>query len=295
MFYVADQYRSTLPYSDDPYYNYHHWLDSYLPGYQGYWSCEYRDHIPFTPFFWEFKKYKNPDNDQEYMIPLDFIRPLILNGDIIIPYLSYNSSFDHSSQRIKIKSALINEKDIGKLICELKNPHNLFEYYYFEPDKEESRYNPKTAVTIWPICVDVATFRDDRLDRHDPFAKDVYTNIYSFSEDILKYFGYDQSDAVLLSLPAKNRHLPVHISKWSEPSEEGGYTKQGTYGSIAEMDAGLCLNFLAVMKKALIFEYNVIFEDEPYQFYGTPSQAASEKGIFVIHANGSIESYVLAL
>ena len=83
------------------------------------------------------------------MIPSNLIRSLIINGDNFIAYLNYNSSsFDQSIQRVKIKSALINEKDIDKLIGELKKPHNIFEYYYFEPDPEERRYLKKTAVTI---------------------------------------------------------------------------------------------------------------------------------------------------
>ncbi|MPW24329.1 hypothetical protein GC105_00790 [Alkalibaculum sp. M08DMB] len=293
MFYVADQYRCTLPYSEGSYKNYHDWLDSYLPGYQGYWSCEFRDHIPFIPFLWEFKKYKNPENDREYMIEPGLINSLILSRDSIITYLNYNSSFDQSSQRIKIKSAFIDEKDIPKLISEFKKPHNIFEYFYFEPDPEERKYLKKTAVTIWPMHVDIDSLRDDRLDQHDRFAKDVYTNIYSFSEDVLAYCRYEHFKVGTLSLPAKNKDFPCHIAKWSEPSEEGGYTKQGTYGSIAEIRTKLFLEYLVSIKKALIFEYSIVFEDQTYHFYGTPSKAAKEEGIFIIHLNGSTESYVL--
>ena len=143
------------------------------------------------------------------------------------------------------------------------------------------------------MCVDVDNLRDDRLDQHDQFAKDVYTDIHSFSEDTLAYRGYESLNVALLSLPAKNKHFPFKITKWCEPSEEGGYTKQGTYGSIAEIETKLCLKFLASIKKVLIFEYSVVFEDQTYQFYGTPSKAAKEKGIFVIRSNGDIESHVL--
>lgn len=293
MFYVADQYRCTLPYSEDSYKSYHDWLDTYIPGYRGYWSCEYRDHIPFVPFLWEFKKYKNPENDREYMIKPGLVNSLILNRDSITTYLNYNSSFDQSSQRIKIKSALINEKDIHKIISELKKPRNIFEDFYYEPDPEERKYLKKTAVTIWPIHVDADSLRDDRLDQHDPFAKDVYTNIYSFSEDILAYCGYEHLNVEMLLLPNKNKHFPLHIVKWSEPSEEGGYTKQGTYGSIAEIKSELLLKYLESNKKALISEYSIVFEDDTYHFYGTPSKTAKEKGIFIIRSNGSTESYVL--
>ncbi|HHY82268.1 MAG TPA: hypothetical protein GX505_06270 [Clostridiales bacterium] len=293
MFYVADQYRCTLPYSEDTYKNYHEWLDSYLPGYQGYWCCEYRDHIPFIPFLWEFKKYKNPENAREYMIPADLISSLVVNGNSIITNLRYNSSFDQSRQRVTIKCALINEKDISTLIKELKKPHNMFEDFYFEPNPEKRKYLRKTAVTIWPLHVDIDTFRDDRLDQHDPFAKDTYTNIYSFSQDVLVYCGFEKLNIELLSLPIKNKDFPLHISIWSEPSEEGGYTKQGTYGSIAEIKAELLLRYLKSTKKALVSEYSIVFEDETYQFYGTPSKAAKEKGIFIIHSNGYTESYVL--
>jgi hypothetical protein len=293
MFYVSDQYRCTLPYTEDTYKNYHEWLDSYLPGCRGYWCCEYRDHIPFIPFLWEFKKYKNPEYDHEYIIPADLISSLIVNGNSIVTYLRYNSSFDQSCQGVKVKSALINEKDIPILINELKNPHNILEDFYFEPDAEERKYQKKTTVTIWPLHVDIDTCRDDRLDQHDPFAKDVYTNIYSFSQDALAYCGYEQLNVELLSVPTKNKNFHLHIAKWSEPSEEGGYTKQGTYGSIAEIKAELLLKYLNSINKAIIFKYSIAFEDETYHFYGTPSKAAKEKGVFIIYSNGKTESHVL--
>lgn len=295
MFYVADQFRCTLHYSEDSYKNYHEWLDSYLPGYQEYWSCEFRDQIPFIPFLWEFKKYMNPQNDREYMIQSSLVDSLILNADNIVTYLSYYSFFDQSKQSIKIKSALINEKDIPKLIRELKDPHNLFEYFYYQQDSEKRRYLKKATVTIWPLHIDVGSSSDDRLDQHDPFAKDISANIYiySFSQDVLAYCGYEQLNAELLSLPAKNRNLPLHIAKWSEPSDEDGYTEQGTYGSIAVIKSELLLKYLNSRKKALIFEYNIVYEDETYHFYGTPSKAAKEKGIFIVHSNGNTESHVL--
>lgn len=292
MFYVADQYRCTLPYSEDTYYDYHQWLDSYLPGYQGSWSSEYRDHIPLIPFLWEFKKYKKPDNEQEYVIPQNLIQSLIINEDYISSFLNYHSNFDQSSQSISIKSALIDEKNIDRLITELKKTHTFFEDFY-EPDPEERMFQKEAVITIKPMHVDIGSFRDDRLDQHDPFAKDVNTNVFSFTDDILNFAGQKDLNTAFLSLSAKNSDLPFRIKKWSEPSEEGGYTKQGTYGCIAEIDIKLCRDFLKKIKKALVFEYQVTFEDQTYQFYGTSSKTAKENGIFVIKSNGKIESHVL--
>ena len=113
MFYVADKYRCTLPCLKDSYKNYHAWLDSYLPGYYWYWNSEYRDHIPYIPFLWEFKKYKNQKDSSEYVIPSDFICSLVINRDKIVTSLNYSSSFDKSSQRINITSALINDANVN--------------------------------------------------------------------------------------------------------------------------------------------------------------------------------------
>ncbi|MEK4512826.1 hypothetical protein [Paenibacillus sp. FSL K6-2524] len=292
MFYVADQYRCTLPYTEDTYYGYHQWLDSYLPGFQGYWTNEYRDHIPLIPFLWEFKKYKKTDNEQEYMIPQGLIQSLIKNEDYISSYLNYHSSFDQSSQSINIKSALIDEKNIERLITELKKTHAFFEDFY-EQDPEEYMFRKKADITIKPMHVDIDSFSSDRLDQHDPFVKDLNTNIFIFADDIINFVGQKHFNTALFSLPAKNFKLPIRIKNWSEPSEEGGYTKQGTYGSIAEVDFELCMEFLKKINKALVFEYHVTFEDQTYQFYGTPSKTAKEKGILVIRSNGNIESHVL--
>lgn len=292
MFYVADQYRCTLPYTEDSYHDYHQWLDSYLPGYKGYWTNEYRDHIPLIPFLWEFKKYKSPNNEQKYAIPQDLIQSLIMNDKYITSYLNYHSSFEQSCQSINIKSALIDEKNIERLITELKKPHAFFEDFY-EPDPEEHMFRKKADITIKPMHVDIDSFRDDRLDQHDPFAKDLNTNIFIFADDILDFIDQKSFNAALFSLPAKNSKLPIRIKKWSEPSEEGGYTKQGTYGSIAEIDFKLCMEFLKEINKALVYEYHVTFEDHTYQFSGTPSKTAKETGLFVIRSNGDIESHII--
>lgn len=292
MFYVADQYRCTLPYSEDSYHDYHQWLDSYLPGYQGYWTSEYRDHIPFIPFLWEFKKYKSSDNEQEYEIPKELIQPIIVNEDYVSTYLNYHSSFDQSCQSIIIKSALIDARDIDRLITELKKPGVFFEDFY-EPDPEEYMFHKKTDITIKPMHVDIGSLRDNRLDRHDPFAKDVSTNVTIFADDILNFSAQKDLNPAYFSLPAKNSNLPIRIKNWSEPSEEGGCTKQSTYGSIAEVDFKLCMEFLQEINKVLVFDYHVTFEDQTYQFYGTPSKTAKEKGILVLRSNGKIESHVL--
>ncbi|WP_110931900.1 hypothetical protein [Paenibacillus bouchesdurhonensis] len=269
MFYVADQYRCTLPYSEDSYHDYHQWLDSYLQGYQGYWTSEYRNHIPFIPFLWEFKKYKRSDNEQEYEIPKELIQPIIVNEDYVSTYLNYHSSFDQSCQSIIIKSALIDDKNIKGFITELKNPHVFFENFY-ESDTEEYMFRKKADIKIKPMHVDNGSFSDNRLDQHDPFAKDVSTNAFTFTDDILNFADQKHLKTALFSLPSKNSKLPLRIKKWSEPSEEGGYTKQGTYGSIAEVNFKLCMEFLKEINKALIFEYQITFEDQTYQFYGTP-------------------------
>lgn len=294
MFYVADQYRCTLPYIVDTYYDYHQWLDSFLPGYQGYWTSEYRTHIPYIPFLWEFKKYKNPDNEYEYMIPPDLVQSLIVRKGYISSHLDYHSSFDQSSQSINIQSALIGEENITKLIAELKKPHTFFDDF-FEADPEERMFRKETDFSIKPINDNIDFFKGDRLDEHDSFAKNLSTYSLTFADDILNFVGLKDLNAALLSLPSKNPNLPLRIKNWSEPSEDGGYYNQGTYGSIAEIDMELFMEYLNKTNKALVLEYKVTFEDQTYQFYGTPSKTAKEKGIFVIRSNGNIESHLLDL
>ncbi|WP_145410825.1 ATP-binding protein [Paenibacillus xylanexedens] len=291
MFYVADQYRCTLPYSEESHHDYHEWLDSYLPGYQGNWTTEYRDLIPFIPFLWEFKKYKNSDNEQEYMIPKNLIHSILFNEDYVCTYLNYHSSFDHSYQSISIKSALIDEKSIDELITELKKPYVFFEDFY-EANPEDYMFREKTNITIKPMIVDVHSFKSNRLDQHDPFAKDLNSSILTFVDEIRDFTGQNNLNLNYFSLPLKNFNLPIRIKNWSEPGEEEGYSKQGTYGSIAEINFELCTGFLKEINKALVFEYHVTFEDQTYQFSGVPSKTAKEKGVLILRSNGKIESHI---
>jgi len=294
MFYVADKYRSILTATIDPYKTYADWLDSFIPGYNWLWSCEYRDHIPYIPFLWEFEKYKNTNDDLEYMIPSDLIQRLIIGKDNYNLNLNYNSSFDQSNQRVTIKSALIDEDKISALIIELEKPNHMFEDYYSECKLELRRYHKVRAdIIIWPTCVELNSFSEYRLDRDDCFTKQMNSNLYSFSDNILEYCGYDKKKASRISLSNQKDLVPIHISYWSEPSQEGGYTKCGTYGDMAEIKNKLCLEFLVACQKAIVFECTIVFEDESSHFQGTPSKKAKERGIFVLFPNGKFEYHIL--
>ncbi|HBN83760.1 MAG TPA: hypothetical protein DDZ89_07930, partial [Clostridiales bacterium] len=55
MFYVADRYRQTKLLTAAGCESYESWLNKYLPGMDGFWCFEFRNHVPLIPFLWDFE------------------------------------------------------------------------------------------------------------------------------------------------------------------------------------------------------------------------------------------------
>ena len=77
MFYVADKYRQTKTQIIDEYFSYERWLNGYLPGKDGFWCFEFRNHVPMIPFLWDFIKTVKNKPEGQYFIPSDLVSSII--------------------------------------------------------------------------------------------------------------------------------------------------------------------------------------------------------------------------
>lgn len=78
---------------------------------------------------------------------------------------------------------------------------------------------------------------------------------------------------------------PIKTYHWSEPESESGYEKHSTYGHLVSIGANDLIDILKLQNQAMIFEVFISFEDDSYNFYGTPSKPVAEKRLFSLEVS----------
>lgn len=297
MFYVADYYRGTLPMinDEDGYYTYNNWIDSFTISLSNIWISEVRDNVPYIPLFWTYEKMIDLVNSKKYKIPDGLAEKLIFDKEecknVVVLNLSNRSVYDKSERRIRIKSVLIDKNYVNILINELQNAQNVLEDYY----RTEDQYRRNSSINVMPTCIQYGNMKDDSIEKHDPFNKEMEGGLYSLSEQVIKHFGYEELDPLLYSLPSNKVKYPFGISYWSEPGYAGSYHKTRTYGDIAYVDKEGLLKLLKSTDQVLLLQCTITLEDEKYDFYGEKSERDKERSIITIDKDGNVETTVLNL
>ena len=287
MFYVADKFRKEKFPAKDSYLTYEQWIESYLPGKEGFWSFEFRNHIPFIPFLWEFNKLTKNEPEQEYYIPENLIDSLIDNDLGITLCMDYHAKMEQSFQYITIESAFVDEKNRGEFIDEIQKPNKeLWDYYY-----KEEPYGIASSFLTYPTCDVILTFSSYALDMKDLLLKEYsfIPNIKGLSDDFAKYLSVTQQEQILNSMVYNSASAIVHTYYWSEPENESGYEKNSTYGQLVNIDKDCLQNVLNDRKQAIAFMVSVSFHDDEYHFYGRPSKPVKKKYLYIYDKDGNRE------
>ena len=278
MFYVADKYRQTKTQIIDEYFSYERWLNGYLPGKDGFWCFEFRNHVPMIPFLWDFIKTVKNKPEGQYFIPSDLVSSIIDHDFGISLNMQYIARFQQSKRYIRIESAFIASENIDELVSEIKKPYTSFYDFYYQ--ENEWRNRKKSKVIIYPTCDVITTFPDYALDKKDLLLKDYLTTsnyLMGVSDKLAKYLSVTPEEQILHARIYNVDDFPVQVYHWSEPENESGYEKHSTYGNMVSIDKECLLNILKDIKQAIIFDISISFEDDSYKFYGTPSMPAKEK------------------
>lgn len=278
MFYVADKYRQTKKQIKDDDLLYEEWLGGFLPGKDGFWCFEFRNHVPMIPFLWDFTKTIESKTEQHYVIPSNLAFSMINHAFGITLNLEYFASFQQSNRHIRIESAFIESDNIDKLVSKMKKPYtSLYDFYY---QKDECRNRKKSNITVYPTCDVITKFSDYALDKKDLLLKDYLTSanyLIGISDNFENYVSTILEEQILRSRIYNVDDDSVRIYHWSEPENESGYEKHSTYGNLVSIDKECLVNILKDRNQAIIFNISISFEDDNYRFYGTPSVPAKEK------------------
>lgn len=274
MFYIADRYRKTNPIDMDACEAYNSWIEQYIPGIDGFWCYEFRNHVPLIPFLWDFEPTVSC-SEAVYIIPEGLVRVLVENELGISLDMRYLAHIQSSNRYISIRSAFIEQKHIEQLVERLKRPKSFLDDFYFYDN--EYRNHEQSDFFVYPTCDDLASYPDYATDKKDLLLKDFSGYLIGVSEIICNHIGVSREEYILHTRIFDNTDFPVKTYNWNEPEAESGYEKHGTYGSMVIIEADYLSYLLKTTNQSIVFEVTVNFKDDDYEFYGTPRKPAKSK------------------
>ncbi len=280
MFYTADELRKSTPVVEDDC-TYDGWLNSFYPGYHGFWLSEFLGNAPCHPFFWQFTRIPNPQNKKIYYIPDDLPFSLVLDNEYITLNLDYSSTFDNSHQRISIESVFIENKDLEALLYALKKPRTYLDHFYRNEYFEE-----KEKVAVDPSVITIDGPADTNLDNCDLLSKDVaYYNSQIFDlSPILKAYISEPLYNVIVG--AANTCADLRLFRWNMSTQENVYDEKSTAGHMIVVKQNKLQHILTALECSLIFEVRITFEDKSYRFYGTPWAPSKIRRLYILQHDG---------
>ena len=279
MFYVADRYRKINQVDIEACEAYNSWLNNYIPGIDGFWCYEFRNHVPLIPFLWDFEPTVSC-SEALHIIPEGLERALVENELGISLNMRYSAHLQYSNRYISIRSAFIEPKHIEQLVEELKRPNSFFDDFYFYGN--EYRNREQSGFFVYPTCEDLVSYPDYATDKKDLLLKDFSGYLIGVSDVICNYMGVSRQEYILHTRIFDNTDFPVKTYNWNEPEVESGYEKHGTYGSMVIIEAEYLSYLLKTTNQAIVFEVTVNFKDDDYKFYGTPRKPAKSKMLLVL-------------
>lgn len=293
MFYVADRYRQTRNAVANDYKTYDWWLKGYLPGIDGLWCFEFRNHVPLLTFLWDFTKTVENEPSLHYEIPNNLPKEMIEHPLGISLDMRYSAHFQQSNRYIRIKSAFVDKENIHKIVNEFNKPRTEFFDFYYDSESDSIQ----SECYLYPTCSDITSFPEYALDKKDLLLKDYLTvsnYLMGLSQTFQESFNLSRSEQILHTRVCNDQTIPVQTYHWSEPEDESGYEKHSTYGNMVSIKKHCLLEKLRVKNQAILFEVLISFEDEDYRFYGTPSIGIKKKYIYAIDPDED-ENLVLLL
>lgn len=276
MYYVADQYRKTLPCTDEAYpiYTFKTWVSQWLPSIQGHWMADFKSTPPNIGMFLDTRRYVK---NEHYVIDSSiFRRPFEYDeGKLFILEAENTIEYEHSTKRHSMTVGIMDKNHIEKLLNETKVKNYSIEYSFIIDDESDSEDRFIEDVT------DVYDIKDSSFEKFDPYMNGMSCSLLKPSEKIERYFNLEGIVPVDYCINIKN-NLPVKSQYWSYSNDDRMYNfySQGRMLFIEKHSLLKYLNDNPEM--VVVAQLNVRYSDTN-KGYGEKAVAAEKRVIFILN------------
>jgi len=296
MYYVADEYRKTLPISDDeePIYTFERWVRSNLPCLEERWLSDIKDMPPLISQFLDTQLYVNKE-DKVYVISDDYfsnIFELIYeNKQQIILSASNKIEFDHRRKCIDISTGFIEQKDIEKLKASLQQENFQIEDSYLKDEDEfeddsDNDYIYKTITWV--------NTNDSSCEKYDPYNYGMGLSLLKPSKLIEDYIGTNDANPMEYCTTEMSQY-PVKSQYWYYGDDSDSMYNLTCNGDMIFVEKEILDNYIK-SQSTLMFLVQVTIEfEDGYSGNLIEKYKRNERRILYIFNNGIIENYEIKL
>lgn len=296
MYYVADEYRKTLPVSDDEYpiYTFEQWVNSKLTCLGERWISDIKDMPPLIPQFLDTKLYVDKD-DKAYVINDDYFNGIIeFNfGDKqqLILSASNRTESNHRVKRIDVSTGFIEREDLEKIEINLRKVNFRIADYYFEDDDEFNDESDNSFIHRTVIWIDT---NDSSCEKFDPYNCEMGLSLLKPSKIIENYIGTNGVNPIKYCTNEMCGY-PVKSQYWRYANNAGQMYNLSCSGDMIFIEKEGVENYIKSQPTLMfIVQVTVEFEDGYYRHL-TEKYKSSERSMVYIFNNGLMENYEVKL
>lgn len=296
MYYVADEYRKTLPISDDEYpiYTFERWVHSKLTCFEERWISDIKDMPPLIPQFLDMKLYVDKD-DKTYVINDDYFNNIFQfnfeGKQQLILSASNRIESNHRVKRIDISTGFIERENLEKLRTSLKKVNFRIGDYYFEDDDEfedDSDNSFMNKIITWEDT------NDSSCEKYDPYNCEMGLSLLKPSPVIENHIRTNGVNPIEYCTNEISGY-PVKSQYWHYANNTGQMYNLSCNGDIIFIEKELLENYIKSQSTLMfIVQVTVEFEDGYYRHL-TKKYKRNERSIIYIFNNGVIENYEIKL
>lgn len=295
MYYVADEYRKTLPVSDDEYpiYTFEQWVRSKLTCFDERWISDIKDIPPLIPQFLDMKLYVDKD-DKAYVISDDYFNNIFEfsfeNKKQLILGASSRIESNHRVKRIDISTGFIGWENLKKLKNSLKKVNFRIRDYYFDDDDE---FEDDTNNSFIYETITWEDTNDSNCEKCDPYNCEMGLSLLKPSKIIENHIGTSGVNPIEYCTNEMSGY-PVKSQYWYYSSPDRIYNLSCN-GDMIFIEKNILAEYINSAPKHLFAAQVTIEFRDGYSQYVTKKYRSSTRSIVYIFHNDCIENYEISL
>ncbi|MGI6427049.1 MAG: hypothetical protein ACOX0L_05600 [Natronincolaceae bacterium] len=296
MYYVADEYRKTLPISDEEYpiYTFNEWVHSNLTCFDEKWISDLKDIPPQIPQFLDTALYLD-EEDKSYIVSDNYFKNIYefnYNGkEHLILYASNRIESDHRIKNIQISTGFIKKDRLENLKERLKEENFRLGYYYLD---ENNEFADNLSDSFIQQAIDSIGINDSSCEKYDPYNCEIGLRLLQPSKTIENFIGTSGVHPISYCTNEMDRH-PVKTQYWCYSKNGGQMYNFSCNGSMIFIEKETLKKYIESKETVLLVNQVTIEFKDGYYRHLSPEYKSNERSIVYIFNKDTVENYEIKL
>lgn len=278
MYYIADEYRKTLPVLDDEYpiYTFDKWISSWLTRTQGRWISDAKTFPPRISAFLDRKRYIE---NGRYIINDNVFDNLFLynykNINYLISYCDASIENEKSRKCYEICMGIMDKKYLNEFMKESQKDNYWIEENFISDEDDD--YGFIESITS------IADNLENKIEIFDPYTNQMNYSYLIPNGNIQEFFKLVDVAPIDYSI-TQHKNYPIKTQYWSYSNDDRIYNIVSE-GEMLFIEKDALIEYLNTKLNSLvIIQVNIRYSDA-YDKYDKKAEETEKRKIYVFNTN----------